>query len=220
MESNYFVSEFGMNPNILSLILGLYIAFILIAGAVSTIFYYLRAVGVYEMSKTAGFKNPWYSFIPFLNVYAVGRLSGVYVKKDGRRSENFGKVMTVLYGIFYLFALSYLFSAFSAVINVAFLVDGMEEAGRNPDFYEIIKLFIPMIVSASIFFILSIVYSIAYYIALWRIYSSFTPESAIIFLILSILLGGVADAIVLFINRKKPICFVAAEAPPQTEYVG
>ncbi len=56
---------FSMSSGILLLILFLGIAFVVFA--ICVLMYLLPAIALYKMAKTAGYKYPWLSFIPFAN---------------------------------------------------------------------------------------------------------------------------------------------------------
>lgn len=202
---NYSLADFGISAATLSNLLYLYLLFMLVSAGICLAFYFLRAIGIYEMSKTAGLKNPWYSFIPVFNIFALGRLAGTYRKKNGRSSQNSGRMLTILYIVFLFFALIYAYFAISVVVNIIFEVDAAISAGKEQS-ADVLKVLIPMVGSAIPFFIAGMVYLVAYYVCLWRVYAVFSQGYGTAYLILSILFKGVLESLFLFVIRKNPAC--------------
>ena len=77
--------------------IGIYLIVMLFACGVSLVLYILQGVGLYEMGKRLNLNNPWLSFVPFANVYALGRIAQRYIKRDGTQSAKFSVILLALY---------------------------------------------------------------------------------------------------------------------------
>ncbi|NLK21768.1 MAG: hypothetical protein GX308_06730 [Epulopiscium sp.] len=62
--------------NELGILLGMGIIIGLIGIVVGILFYVLMSLGLYGMAQKAGIDNAWFAWIPFLNMYIIGKLIG------------------------------------------------------------------------------------------------------------------------------------------------
>ena len=49
---------------------------LLVLVLVGIVFYILMAIGLFTMAKSEKLENPWFAFVPFLNLYIWGKLVG------------------------------------------------------------------------------------------------------------------------------------------------
>ncbi len=176
---------------------------------VSIFTYLFTAFGIYSMGKKLGVSNPWLSFIPFANVYAFGKIAEHYIKRDGRPSAKFSKILLIFQIIISVLAL---------VLVVAILVNFVLEAISNPDinaYFEseefaengLFTFVLPAIFGLLGLFVLSIVYLVINYVALWRIFAIFDPDTATLYLVLSIFVSILQPIFIFILRNREPQIF-------------
>ncbi len=199
------------NPDLfIKILLGIAIAYIgvfLITIAISVVFWALQAVGVYKMSEKDNFKNPWYSFIPFFDAIAIGRLGFGYNKKNMAVTKDNSKALLVLRIIFSVISIVLIFSLISFVARTAIY----SELGGS-DNYKF-----SLVTSAGLFILvylaflgIAIAYKVTYYICLYNIYLKFNRDNAVLFTVLGIFFSFLIP-IFLFISRKNEPCYSEEE---------
>lgn len=163
--------------------------------------YVLNGIGLYEMAKKMNFRNPWISFIPFANIFALGRIAERYVKRDGTKSAKFSVILLGFYIVQFI----------SIIIFIAFLVFAVisliakAEMAINDDGSMALSMFnvvIPVIIFYFILLAVAVTYNILYYVAYWRIMSIFCSENATLFTVLSVLFSFLAPVFI-FVNRNR-----------------
>jgi len=152
---------------------------------IAVLFYVFQSLGLMGMLKKCGYHKPWFAWVPFVNVLAIGNLAEKY--DDGKPAKKIGKqllvlqiIMTSMIILFYVFEIMLLIS--SAVSPIA---SGM----------LLVLLFIVFIIAVIV---LAIVYSIKMYIAMWKIFRIFSPDYALVYILLCI-----------FVNVTQPFIFFA-----------
>jgi uncharacterized membrane protein len=123
--------------------IGLIIVFLIIA----IVFYVLAALGLYKLAQNEGIENPWLAWVPFGNLYIVGRLVKT-VKLFNYDIPSLELVLPI------------------GAIAVAIL-GGIPLLGT----------------------LLSIAFMIVLYVTLYNLYKKYRPQSATLWIILSIVLG-------------------------------
>lgn len=160
----------------------------------------LTAVAVYVIARRRGLSKTWMAWVPVLNVWLLGSLSDQYQYVVKRKNTSRRKwllvlnlVMPVLYG----------------------LVIGFGVAAFMPGAYFGISWQDAMVAAgfALPLAIVAIAAAVIRFVALFDVYRSLDPANAVLFLVLSILVG-VTEPFFLFFNRDKD-----AGMPPRREPV-
>lgn len=163
--------------------------------------YVLNGIGLYEMAKKMNFSNPWISFIPFANVFALGRIAERYVKRDGTKSAKFSIVLLCFYIIEIISLVIFIaFLAFAVISLIAKAEIAINDGGSMA--LSMFNVVIPVIIFYFILLAVAVTYNIFYYVAYWRVMSIFCNENATLFTILSIFFNFLAP-IFIFVNRKR-----------------
>ena len=187
-----------------------YMVTLLISLVISIGSYLLTAFGIFNMGKSLGVKNPWLSFIPYANIYAFGRIAEHYNKKDGRPSAKFSKILLILNIVTVVVALG---------LIIAILVGAVLEAISHPDmnaYFEseefavngLYTFILPLLLGTLVIMGLAIANAIITYVALWRIYSIFDPETATVYLVLSIFFSILQPIFIFILRNKQPQIFM------------
>lgn len=161
----------------------------------------LQSVGVYRMSEKMGINRPWYAFVPFLSIYAIGRLGDECVKHAGKK--RLGKLTLGVYIVYMVVIIALVFVMINSVFDLVLL----EETAYLPENGDQYNSFVFGIVASLIgvyllLFAFAIICSILNYISLWRIYSAFDGTNAVVYEVLSIFFPFLTS-IFLFLVRKK-----------------
>lgn len=210
MNLDYLLHEaLGKFPEIapfLAALIFIYFGIVLICAVVSFVIYFLNAIGLYEMSSSLGLKNPWYSFIPFLNSFAIGRIAEKYQKKNGAKSAKFSVILLTLDIIMTVLAVIMLFSLVSTVIGAAsfaagYLADVTSSVSIGA--YNIMSI-LWLVFSALLFLGVATAYIVIYYVAFWRTCAVFDYKNASLYTVLSVFFNFLAPIFLFVIRKNKP----------------
>ncbi|MEG0691749.1 MAG: hypothetical protein RR444_01570 [Oscillospiraceae bacterium] len=193
MDFPYYANDipyFLVEAITIGVIIGLVIGF-----AIAFTFYLFNAIGLYQISKRRGYKNAWISFIPVVNSYVLGaitdNINACYMKKS-----NYRIWLVVLNAIGFLISVTSFGLLFG---NIAQLINQATYYGSiSPSNIYLTQL----VLISSITSLISIVLLVLTYICEYKIYSDYAPNSATIFLILSILFR--LSPFFMFTIRNKP----------------
>ena len=190
--------------NAILIFLSFYFLFVFAAIAAGVALYYLNAVGIYKMSVSAGIKNPWYSFIPFFDAIALGRLAEKYQKKNGAKSAKFSIILLVLKIAYELTAVVMVFLMMFSVGNtIVIAARGVVTNDASAAISGLAAL-LPYIVSVLVFCAVTIAYKVFCYIALWRVFGIFDSKNATAYTVLSVFFSFLAPIFVFVLRNKKP----------------
>lgn len=167
--------------------------------------YILQGVGLYEMGKRLNLNNPWLSFVPVANVYALGRIAQRYMKRDGTQSAKFSVILLALYiaefVLMIAFFIFFFVAIFAVIANAELAIETESEMVMS-----MFASFIPVIILYFLLMAVAIAYSVTYYVALWRVFAIYNNSNATLYLVLSIFFSFLAP-IFLFVLRKNNPAF-------------
>lgn len=184
--------------------IGLYILILLFSLAIGLVFYLLEAVGLYKMGKTVGMSAPWMAFIPVLNVFALGKVAETPV--DGKKPLKYGLILVILNIVNSLYSVYLVLDLVNRIVRAITYFDSMSLW----ETYSLITAGGGYAFSS----LLSIAYTVFYYIALYKLYRVFARDNAVLYLVLSIFFG-IATPIIIFCLRNKP---VQMSVPPMGQF--
>ena len=178
-------SDGVMAAQMVQLLLNLGIS--LISWVIAIACYVLLAISLYSIAKRRNIGNPWLAWLPLGNLWILGAISDQYQccvkgKKTARRKWLLGMAIaaSVLAGIIML-------------ISVGVMVFMMVPAifGMSEDLIVIFGIAAMVITLLCLLPILAValVSLVMQYMCMFDVYRSCKPDSAVLFLILSILLG-------------------------------
>lgn len=188
-----------------------YLIYIVLMLALTIGSYVLRSLGVYDIAKRRGIRNPWLSWIPVADYWLLGCISDQYqyVVKGRNKSKRkvlltLSIVMWVLYAVFFVF----FGILFAEILKGESIVseEEMMEMLLGP-MLGMLGTMIPMMGVA-------IAVMVFRYIALYDLYTSCSPQNNVLFLVLSIVFS-VTEPFFIFFNRKKDGGMPPRKAEPQ-----
>lgn len=164
----------------------------IIAISVAVAAYILQSIGLMRMLKKVGYARPWHAWVPILNQKAIGELADMY--DNGSAPSGFGKkLFREMIAVIVLSFAAALFSVLVSVFTAFGISNGI--AGALLSLLSVADIALSVI---------TIVYMVHFYMALWRIYKIFSPENATTFLVLSIFIGLAQSIIIFIIGNKEP----------------
>lgn len=199
----YFLYNFIKTVCLLSRIKEIYsLVFGLIFGVVAwSVFFVLQGIGLYTMAKKKGLKKKWIAFVPFVNVWYIGKLAGE-CDFFGRKVKHvwlytmISQIITTLFCALIIAAEIYLF----AVCGTPKLDEYGQYywgeigfAGLVEDFYDI---------SGFIYSIFQLIYEIFMLILLMALYKKYYPKNYV-FLALLTWFVPLSRHIVIFVLRNR-----------------
>lgn len=151
--------------------------------AIGVICYVLYALSLYTIAKRREIRRPWLAWIPFASAWVLGSLSDQYQYVVNRKIQSRRKALLGLSIGRGVAMVGYLI-CFIGMVSRAILVDG------EPDgIFAAWLLAAMLLIQAAL--VLSIVYVVFYSISLYQVYKSCNPDTAVVFLVLSILISGI-----------------------------
>jgi len=171
--------------------------------------YVLSSVAIYVIARRRGLNSPWLAWVPVVNVWLLGSLSDQYQYVVRRKNTSRRKWLLVL-------------NLIKPVLAAGTLWFGMivlQQIGYGVVLSSIGDLWLGLFGFGLLLAAVTIAAMVIRYIALYDVYKSLDPDNAVLFLVLSILVG-ITEPFFLFFNRDKdcgmpPRREPAYEAPRQ-----
>ena len=183
---------------VLAILVPIYAIMFLVFAVIGLTIYVLRSIALTRLSQNRGFNNPWIGWIPFCSGYALGRISDDINIKRGK-TTNHRKILlgtNIAVGALELIGLGVMIPAIVSLIQHS-INYGSSNADAAVAAPVLAGCFLIMIGA-----IVAIVYAVFNYIALYNVFKDYAPNNAVLYLVLSLLVGG-SDTIILFIIRNK-----------------
>lgn len=177
------------------------------AAAIGIAFYLLYAFGVYRMAKRLGVPAPGLAFVPIVNVFTLGKIAETPV--NGKKPLPYGALLLI-------FSIAQNVLAYLSVFRFVGSIIKYSEYYYGGQLYDVTEAEILALIGEFSLYImliavLSIVYSIFTYVALYKAYKLFAPDNAALYIVLSILFS-IATPIIVFCLRNKTIYTRTASA--------
>lgn len=198
-----FLTELGLPEEVVSFFFTFFIGAIAVSAVIGIAIYLLESISVYKMAKSAEVKNPWLAFIPVANDWVFGTLAEKYKKKNGTKSARFGIILPVLEGIVLIEAIALtIFTVISVKEITGYALDAVNTSSEMAP--EQFMSLIPVIILYFALMAVAIAYAVVFFIALWRVYSSFDKSNATLYIVLSVIFTISVPIILFIIRNRKP----------------
>ncbi|MBP3571972.1 MAG: hypothetical protein J6M42_08455 [Clostridia bacterium] len=167
----------------LEFFLAVYAAVSVLAVAYALFNYVATGVSLFRMMDKAGVPNPWMAWVPFCNSYALGALADNYNLLWEAKPTSYAKKVLAWHIVVTALAQPLILALYA----------------MNPDTAVPTDLWLLLLgyVAAGV------VYTVFYSIALYKLYRTFSPESATGLLVLSVLVGISVPLILLVLSRRE-----------------
>lgn len=198
-----YLTELGLPEEAVSFFFTFFIGAIAVSAVIGIAIYLLESISVYKMAKSAEIKNPWLAFIPVANDWVFGTLAEKYKKKNSTKSARFGIILPVLEGIVLIEAIALtIFTVISIKEITGYALDAVNTSSEMAP--EQFMSLIPVIILYFALMAVAIAYAVVFFIALWRIYSSFDKPNATLYIVLSVVFTISVPIILFIIRNRKP----------------
>ncbi len=190
------LSSIGLTPETTKILFVFYFILGLASAALAVTFYVLKAVGIYRMSKSLGFRGRWFAFVPYFCDFAYGKLAGAGDK------ENPKKFAKILLGLDIVASALMVFSVLLMSLSFIDLIFAADNALLNNETLDTASLqsfIIPLVFMIAALFVY-VAYYIVFYVCTYKIFKVFAKQNAVLYLVLSILFSFLLP-IFLFINK-------------------
>jgi len=190
--------DFGITESAFTALVFLYSALFLILTVISAVLFYLRAYGIYKMSRKLEIKGKWRGFVPFLNNWALGDLSAA----GNAKKVVLKKVFTSVYLLYIISTLAAVVLTVPRLVSLLFAADAAVAAGQeiNPEIFNSFTLpFILFIISAVLCFISKILT----FACCYNIYKIFSEKNAVIFTVFSFIIPLLEAVFIYSVSSKE-----------------
>lgn len=183
--SNDFISDVERFAAIIFGIIAVALVIWLVFALVEYIF---QGLGLYRMAANAGLSSPVLAWIPVANGYLLGLLCERSMYRRTGRAWKFSVILPVM-ELLAVFGGSTL-SVFGSIAENYFYSDYGSDLWENMNFPPVGSL-------------LGIAFTVVTAIALYNLYWDYGQGKEVLYTVLSVLFGGVARAVILFILRDR-----------------
>ena len=198
-----YLAELGLPEEVVSFFFTFFIGAIAVSAVIGIAIYLLESISVYKMAKSAEIKNPWLAFVPVANDWVFGTLAEKYKKKNGTKSARFGIILPVLEGIVLIESIALtIFTVISVKEITGYALDAVNTSTEMAP--EQFMSLIPVIILYFALIAVAIAYAVVFFIALWRVYSSFDKSNATLYIVLSVIFTISVPIILFIIRNRKP----------------
>lgn len=198
-----YLTELGLPEEVVSFFFTFFVGAIAVSAVIGIAIYLLESISVYKMAKSAEIKNPWLVFIPVANDWVFGTLAEKYKKKNGTKSARFGIILPVLEGIVFIESIALtIFTVISVKEITGYALDAVNTSTEMAP--EQFMSLIPVIILYFALMAVAIAYAVVFFIALWRVYSSFDKSNATLYIVLSVIFTISVPIILFIIRNRKP----------------
>lgn len=198
-----YLTELGLPEEAVSFFFTFFIGAIAVSAVIGIAIYLLESISVYKMAKSAEIKNPWLAFIPVANDWVFGTLAEKYKKKNGTKSARFGIILPVLEGIVFIESIALtIFTVISVKEITGYALDAVNTSAEMAP--EQFMSLIPVIILYFALMAVAFAYAVVFFIALWRVYSSFDKSNATLYIVLSVIFTISVPIILFIIRNRKP----------------
>ena len=198
-----YLTELGLPEEAVSFFFTFFIGAIAVSAVIGIAIYLLESISVYKMAKSAQIKNPWLAFIPVANDWVFGTLAEKYKKKNRTKSARFGIILPVLEGIVLIETIALtIFTVISIKEITGYALDAVNTSSEMAP--EQFMSLIPVIILYFALMAVAFAYAVVFFIALWRVYSSFDKPNATLYIVLSVIFTISVPIILFIIRNRKP----------------
>jgi hypothetical protein len=190
---------------VVGVILIIYLVLLAVVSVWGIISYIFTSLGTYTIANRRGIKHAWLAWIPVGSTWILGSISDQYQQVAKNKNTKRRVLLLVLYFATMVASIISMATSISEIVQMI-AADHLSQ-DTNMGLGMSYGLF-SLIMSGA-----SIAYTVFYYISLYDLYNSCKPESGVLYLVLTILVG-VATPFLIFSCRNKDLGMV----PPQPVY--
>ncbi len=199
--------------------------FMLLSNIMEIIAYVFMGIGLMTIAKNRGYDKPWLAWIPFCNVYLLGRVADDVMIRRGKKT-SYGKTLLGLeiavFAILMVLVIGIVFIALESSGWYGFTYDYHYNYYYGDDTSEMLPAVVAVVIILLLFMlamlVLAVVQIVFLFIALNKIFSDYDPANATLYTVLSVVgscLSLPLYPVFLFVIRSRfPISIYAPPMPP------
>lgn len=194
--------NYGSSPDsLIEFLLAFLLVFavvMLVLLAIAVVSYVLQSIGLMQMAKRRGIKNPWLAWIPVASGYLLGKISDDINYRNGKLTKR-RILIPVFSGVclfFYVCESALTFSLAAA-------------SARNYYSYDMNQLVFTFLIHMLLMLGAAAVAQIFTYMSLYNIFEDYYPKNKVLFTILSIFVSLAAPIIIFALRNKPPVSIVS-----------
>ena len=188
-----------------------YAVYMLVFSLISLVMYVLQSLGMYPIAKRRGINNPWLAWIPLGSMWILGSIADDYQLKANNAIKSRRKTLLILPIV--LLVLVFVMYAPLVGMMVESVIDG-----NAPDMEDLVGSLAATGLIALVVMVITIVLTVFQYICMYELFASCDPSNKTVYLVLSIVVSGVAP-ILMFICRNKDDGLYPAPKPAPYGYI-
>ena len=166
--------------------------------------YVLRAWGTYKIAKRRVLRHAWLSWLPIGQDWMLGCVSDQYQYVVKGNIKNRRKVLTICSVATLVLCISIVGMYANILLQLLINVDMLDVWSTDELAQMFAGNFATIAALTGISYVVSIVYTIFVYIAVYDLYASCNPRRRVLYLIVSILLQ-ILIPLFIFVNSKKDL---------------
>lgn len=197
-----------MNETEMEMFVMSYLISLIFSLGISLIRYVFTSLGYYTLAKRRGINHPWLAWVPLGNMWILGSLSDQYRYVTRGQVTNKRKVLLGLDIAALVMAVLLMVLTVNIVIEAIPMMDQFNVSEAQIASVGVKAL--GMLAICFVVLVLSVIAMVFMYIAIFDVFRSCDPNSSVLFLVLTILLGVVYPFLV-FACRNKDLGM-----PPRT----
>lgn len=177
-----------------------------VATAMGLAMYALNGVGVSAMAKKLGVAHPNGAYVPFYRYKIFGDVAeAAALRNPGAKRRKYGKILFGL-TIGYFVAFLFFFVAFFVIFAIAGASSGAAPLSSD-DAFSGLALLLTILVCIAVYIglmVVAVLLIVFNYMAYYQIYRCFSPEYAVLWLLLTIFVSASAPILMLILGRNTP----------------
>lgn len=177
-----------------------------VATALGLAMYALNGVGVSAMAKKLGVAHPNGAYVPFYRYKILGDVAeAATLRNPGAKRRKYGKILFgLLIGYFAAFLL--FFVVFFVIFAIAIASSDVAPLSSG-DAFSGLALLLTILVCIAVYIglmVVAVLLTVFNYMAYYHIYRCFSPEYAVLWLLLTIFVPASAPILMLILGRNTP----------------
>lgn len=177
-----------------------------VATALGLAMYALNGVGVSAMAKKLGVAHPNGAYVPFYRYKIFGDVAeAATLRNPGAKRRKYGKILFgLLIGYFAAFLL--FFVVFFVIFAIAIASSDVAPLSSG-DAFSGLALLLTILVCIAVYIglmVVAVLLTVFNYMAYYQIYRCFSPEYAVLWLLLTIFVPASAPILMLILGRNTP----------------
>ena len=181
-----------------------YLLILLVCFAACVVMYVLQGLAIKKMSESCGLRHTWMGFVPFASSYRLGQLAE-QKSKSGKKSWPWRHL--ALGGAIMLTLALFVLEGVVIAETLSLILEGGSELSVG----DSMQIYGTFSVGMIFYYLFAIAYNVVLYIIYWKIFSLFSPDNAVLFLLLSIFFSAALPILLFAIRNRTPNL---APAPP------